>query len=198
MLANPVARDQILAGKALGHLGVLSLILAVAFVVAALFVQLAAVVQLSANELLWVVVLFVVSLLYVTAMYNAGLLLSASTRSSASSLVLAVFGWLLAVSVYPNTVAFAVDTLSPTRAAVRAAGDTEAQVKESFGTWLRQRALEVTQSEWGPSLGGSSSSNNWSEPRGYFVGGFLDGPVPVGRWWLPWPRAATNTVTDDG
>ena len=109
MLANPVARDQVLLGKAAGHLGLLMVLLAVTYVVALLFVQASPALHLGAGEIGRVALMLAASGLYVAAMYAAGLLLSICTRRSATALVLAVFGWLLGVAVYPNVVGFAVD-----------------------------------------------------------------------------------------
>lgn len=173
MLANPVARDQVLAGKSLGHLAVLMVLLAITFVVALLFVQVSPALQLSVDEILRVLAMFLVSAIYVAAMYMVGLLLSAWSRRSATALVLAVFGWLLAVAVYPNVTSFAVDTFSPTREAVKSAQSTEQQLDASFSEWIRPRTKEATGNEWGPQLGGYSSSSNWSRPRGYWCGGFM-------------------------
>jgi len=173
MLANPVARDQVLAGKALGHLGVLLVLLAITYIVALLFVQVSPALQLGGDEIARVLAMFMASALYVVAMYTVGLLLSTWTRRSATALVLAVFGWLLAVAVYPNVTSFAVDASSPAREAVDSAQSVEQQLKSSFSEWIRPRTKEETGNEWGPQLGGYSNSSNWSNPRGYWWGGFM-------------------------
>lgn len=184
MLANPVARDQVLFGKALGHIALLTLILAVTFVVALLFVQVSPALQLGGDEVARVAAMFAVSVLYASAMYCAGLLLSTWTRRSATALVLAVFAWLLGVAVYPNAVSFGVDTISPVRQAVVAAAELQSQIDESFSGWLRQRTKEQTGSEWGVSLGAYSSSSNWNNPRGFWYGGFrLQEQVDQMRQW---------------
>ncbi len=173
MLANPVARDQVLLGKAAGHLGLLMVLLAVTYVVALLFVQASPALHLGAGEIGRVALMLAASGLYVAAMYAAGLLLSICTRRSATALVLAVFGWLLGVAVYPNVVGFAVDAYARARLSVESAEDLQGQLHESFGEWIRQRGKnEVMVTDWGVQFGGASSTGNWSNPRGFATGAF--------------------------
>ena len=174
MLANPVARDQILVGKAAGHLGLLAVLLAVTYVVALLFVQASPALHLGAGEIGRAVLMFCASGLYVAAMYAVGLLLSICTRRSATALVLAVFGWLLGVAVYPNVVGFAVDTHARTRLSVESSRDIEGQLYASFGEWIRQRESEVVVRDWSD-LGGTYSSRNWTVPHGCMAIGFAEG-----------------------
>ena len=143
MLANPVARDQVLLGKAAGHLGLLAVLLAVTYVVALLFVQASPALHLGAGEIGRVALLFAASGLYVAAMYAVGLLLSTWARRPATALVLAVFGWLLAVAVYPNVVGFAVDGYARTRLSADSAWDLRHQLNRSFDNWVDQRDVEV-------------------------------------------------------
>ena len=173
MLANPVARDQVLAGKTIGHLAVLFVLLAVTFVVALLFVQVSPQLHLGFDEIVRVLAIFVLSALYVTAMYVVGLLLSTWAARSATALVLAVFGWLLGVAVYPNVTSFAVDAWSPVLEDVANAQSQHDQLRSSFSEWIRPRTKASTGNEWEPRLGGYSSSSNWRNPRGFWVGGFM-------------------------
>ena len=168
MLANPVARDQVLLGKAAGHLVLLALLLAVTYVVALLFVQASPAVHLGAGEIGRVALMFAASSLYVAAMYAVGLLLSTWARRPATALVLAVFGWLLAVAVYPNVVGFAVDAYARTRLSAGSAWGLEHQLDRSFGRWMEQRQDEVRVGDFGVPF---SSRNRW-RPDGYMVGDF--------------------------
>lgn len=171
MLANPVARDEILLGKAVGHLGLLAVLLAVTYVVALLFVQTSPALHLGVGEIGRVALMLAASGLYVAAMYAAGLLLSICTRRSATALVLAVFGWLLGVAVYPNVVSFAVDAYARTRLSVESARDLEGQLHASFGDWIRQRESEVVVRDWSD-LVETYSSRNWNVPHGCMAIGF--------------------------
>ncbi len=143
MLANPVARDQVLLGKAAGHLVLLALLLGVTYVVALLFVQASPAVHLGAGEIGRVALIFAASGLYVAAMYAVGLLLSTWARRPATALVLAVFGWLLAVAVYPNVVGFAVDAYARTSLSARSAWGLQRQLGWSLDDWIDQREEEV-------------------------------------------------------
>ena len=172
MLANPVARDQVLLGKAAGHLGLLMVLLAVTYVVGLLFVQASPALHLGAGEVGRVALMLAASGLYVAAMYAAGLLLSICTRRSATALVLAVFGWLLGVAVYPNVVGFGVDAWARSRLSVESAEDLQGQLHKSFGEWIGRRGeREGLVSEWGVvNFGSSVSTGGWDQPRGYAVG----------------------------
>ncbi len=171
MLANPVARDQVLLGKAAGHLGLLTVLLAVTYVVGLLFVQASPTLHLGAGEVGRVALMLAASGLYVAAMYAAGLLLSICTRRSATALVLAVFGWLLGVAVYPNVVGFGVDAWARAHLSVESAEDLQGQLGRSFGQWIRQRGeSEDLVGEWGVQFGGGISVSGWDRPRGYAVG----------------------------
>ena len=170
MLANPVARDQVLLGKAAGHLGLLAALLAVTYVVALLFVQASPALHLGAGEIGRVALMFAASGLYVAAMYAVGLLLSTWARRPATALVLAVFGWLLAVAVYPNVVGFAVDAHARTRFSAGSAWGLEHQLDRSFRQWKQQRQDEVRLEDRGVSL---ASRNRW-RPDGYLVGDFSE------------------------
>ena len=173
MLANPVARDQVLLGKAAGHLGLLMVLLAVTYVVGLLFVQASPALHLGAGEIGRVALMLAASGLYVAAMYAAGLLLSICTRRSATALVLAVFGWLLGAAVYPNVVGFGVDAWARTRLSVESAEDMQGQLQKSFGEWIARRGeREDLVTEWGVSFGGAVSTSGWDQPRGYAVGAF--------------------------
>ena len=134
MLANPVARDQVLLGKAAGHLVLLALLLGVTYVVALLFVQTSPAVHLGAGEIGRVALMFAASSLYVAAMYAVGLLLSTWARGPATALVLAV---------YPNVVGFGVDAYARTRLSADSAWDLRHQLSRSFDNWVDQREVEV-------------------------------------------------------
>ena len=169
MLANPVARDQVLVGKAAGHLGLLAVLLAVTYVVALLFVQASPALHLGAGEIGRVALMFAASGLYVAAMYAVGLLLSTWARRPATALVLAVFGWLLGVAVYPNVVGFAVDAYARTHLSVGSARSLQHQLSRSLNNWIDQREDEVGIGDWEAQLQRSSKPGT---PWGYMLADF--------------------------
>ncbi|MFC1526317.1 ABC transporter permease subunit [Candidatus Latescibacterota bacterium] len=171
MLANPVARDQVLLGKAVGHLSVLGVIVLFGFVVALLFVQISPSLNLEGDQVARVAAMFAVSLLYVGAMYFAGLLLSTFTQRSATALVVAVFLWVCGVAVYPNAVAYGVNGLTPSRALRRAADGTSGQVVETFRAEFKDLTVRELETEW-PNFGWGTSSSNFNSVKGMLVGTF--------------------------
>ncbi|MFA6111100.1 MAG: ABC transporter permease, partial [Candidatus Latescibacterota bacterium] len=187
ILANRVPRDQVLLGKAVGHLGVLGIILVAGYLAAAIVMQATLQTVLSGSELARLGAMLAVSGLYVTALYFVGLYLSASVSRPATALVSAVAIWLVAVTVFPHAVAYAVDQLTPMQMSLSAADTGKYQLDQQFdqaSTKLLQAtaggpgALEVTpagagrstqiNSIWDLFQGGSSSSDNR-------ITGYIDG-----------------------
>ena len=138
---------------------------------ALLFVQASPKLALGDGDMGRVAAIFAVSLFYLTAMYFAGLLLSTLTQRSATALVLAVFIWVGAVAIYPNAVAYAVDTLAPVRAQTKAAGELQNQIGELFRKEMKELCLKILGSEQ-PQFGYSSSSWSSGGAKGLRMGGF--------------------------
>ena len=103
ILANPVGRAELAAGKLAGGFAVLGVPLVVAFL-AGLLAMAAAGLDLATPDFLvragWILAS---SLLYVAAFFLLGLLVSALSRSSYSALVVSLALWLLAVLVLPRS-----------------------------------------------------------------------------------------------
>ncbi len=103
ILANPVSRASLAAGKFLGGFTMVALPLVVAFVAGLLALALAGL-DLSAEGFLarsaWILVS---SLLYVAVFFLLGLLVSTLTRTTYAALVVSLALWLLAVLVLPRS-----------------------------------------------------------------------------------------------
>jgi ABC-type transport system involved in multi-copper enzyme maturation permease subunit len=102
MLANPVSRAAVLAGKWLGNV----LSLAVPFLLLTLLgiavMSFDPGLRLSAGGLGRLALILAVSLAYIALFLSLGMLISAVSRRSAASLVALLFIWSLAVFVLPN------------------------------------------------------------------------------------------------
>lgn len=102
MLSHPVPRGHVLLGKLVAGLLTLAVPTTVAFIVSLLLLMLFPSVDLDGSEWARIAVMYIASLVFVLAVYNVGLLFSCLTGSSAFSLVLGLFFWVLSVVVIPN------------------------------------------------------------------------------------------------
>lgn len=151
MLANRVPRDQVLLGKAVGHLGVLGVILLAGYLTAAIVMQASLQTVLSGSELARLGTMLAVSALYVAALYFAGLYLSTLVARPVTALVLAVTAWVVAVAVFPNAVAYGVEQLTPMQAVLKSAGATREQLDHLF----EGASDRLLQAQGGPETTGS-------------------------------------------
>lgn len=119
MLANGVPRFKIVLGKILGGAGVL----AVSFVVA---LALGLILLLLNPRLGWnggdgaaLTVIVAASILYLGFFYGLGVLISSRHASSASSILTALFAWVLFVLVIPNLSPYVASLLRPSPSAIK-------------------------------------------------------------------------------
>ena len=95
LLTNPVPRGTVVWAKLLGGVLSLCLPLAVAYCLALLIVNVNPSVHFSAAEWVRLGLLFAVTCLFLAQVYAMSLAVSSFTRSSATSLVICLFGWLV-------------------------------------------------------------------------------------------------------
>ena len=101
-LSNPVPRHHILLGKLLGGMISVALPLA-AGMLAGLIVALASgSIVLDAAAWIRIMLVFLCSLLYLSTIFMLGMLISARTSRSATSLVILLFIWVASVMLLPN------------------------------------------------------------------------------------------------
>jgi ABC-type transport system involved in multi-copper enzyme maturation permease subunit len=101
-LANALVRGRLLAGKALGILMTLLPILAFCYLLAAVLILVSRNIVFSGLEWGRIALLFAVSLLYLAVFVFIGVLISALSRTSVTSLVLCLFVWVFSVFIVPN------------------------------------------------------------------------------------------------
>jgi len=113
MLSNAISRDTILMGKYVG--GMLSLIpsLLCSFILALLVMQTSPSVALSGADYLRLGLIVGLSLVYISACFCFGLFVSSRTKHSSTSLVFALFFWVMAVFIYPNASNYLAGKLRP-------------------------------------------------------------------------------------
>lgn len=109
MMSNSIPRASVLIGKYLSALLSLFWPIAVSVIVALLMIMFSGKVALTSGDFLRILMIVFTSLLYVSLFYLVGLLISTKTQRTATSLMLAIFVWVLLTIVYPNAGAFLAD-----------------------------------------------------------------------------------------
>ncbi len=100
-MANSLSRSTALAGKVLGTILTLLPVLVFSFLLSGILVLLSRDVAFSAGEWGRIVLLFAASLLYLAVFVFIGILVSARSKSSVTSLVVCLFLWVLFVFIIP-------------------------------------------------------------------------------------------------
>lgn len=133
MLANPVSRSAVLAGKWLGNFLSLALPFLIVTLLGIVLLGLDPAVKLSGAVLGRLMLIIVISLVYMALFLSLGLLVSAGVRKSSASLIVLLFIWIGLVFILPNlgTLLARQFTSVPS---VRALGEKKTQlwVKEVF------------------------------------------------------------------
>jgi ABC-type transport system involved in multi-copper enzyme maturation permease subunit len=106
VLSNPVSRATVALGKYLGGAVTLLVPLTVGFLAALFFLNINSPVGLSGHEWTRALMIVLSGALYLSTMLLIGLLLSALTHRSSTTLMLAMLVWLLLVVVVPNLSTF--------------------------------------------------------------------------------------------
>ena len=117
LLSFPVPRSTVLFGKWLGGLITLSIPFILSALCAAIWILFSSKVKFSGEE--WLAFLFIgiASLLYIAWMFSASLLVSCWFRSSASSMCMLLFLWVLLVLIAPNISPYLAANLVPIESA---------------------------------------------------------------------------------
>jgi len=113
ILANRVARHEVLLGKLLAGIVTLAVPATIAFVVGALILELSPMADLGWSDWVRIGLMYVGSLIFISVMYNIGLLFSCLANRSAISLILGLFFWVLCVAVIPNAGIYIATRLRP-------------------------------------------------------------------------------------
>jgi len=102
MLSNSVPRHHILLGKIIGGMISIAIPLAAGLLTGLIVVLLYGSSALNGSEWTRIGLVFLCSLLYLSAIFMLGVLVSARTRGSATSLVILLFIWVVLVMLWPN------------------------------------------------------------------------------------------------
>jgi len=101
-LSNSVPRHHVLLGKLLGGMISIALPLVCGMLVGLLVVLTSGSVILDSSAWARIGLVFLCSLVYLSAIFMLGILISARTRRSATSLVILLFIWVVSVMLLPN------------------------------------------------------------------------------------------------
>ena len=101
-LANPLGRARFVAGKVLGILMTLLPVLTFCYLLAAVLILFSPNIVFSGLEWGRIALLFAISLLYLAVFVFIGILVSALSRTSVTSLVFCLFVWVFFVFIVPN------------------------------------------------------------------------------------------------
>jgi ABC-type transport system involved in multi-copper enzyme maturation permease subunit len=165
VLSNHGSRALLLLGKYLGGMLSLAPPLVVSFLVAVLIMEGSPHLSLGAGDWQRLGIILALSLLYLSLFLVVGLLLSALTRHSSSSLLWAALVWMVLVIVYPAATLFAVDQLRPMQplgSLGEAMGDLGSEFEREVEAYLsahgRERAWEGFDGSHSSSSDGSGES----------------------------------------
>ena len=111
LLSNSLSRHKILLGKALGASLTLLPIIGFCYILGALLILHAPDVSLSAADWGRIILLFLVSLLYFAVFIFLGLLISAWSKSSITSIVVCLFFWIFFIFMVPNLAVYLAQSL---------------------------------------------------------------------------------------
>jgi ABC-type transport system involved in multi-copper enzyme maturation permease subunit len=161
MVSGTAARYQVLLGKLLAGLTVLVVPVTIAFIMGLVILLCFPMVDLAGSDWIRIGFMFIASLVFVATMYNLGLLFSCLARRSATSLVLALFLWIVFVLVIPNASVYLATQILPV--------ESEDKMNEQIAS-LRRDARREFSSELrrsGRSFQGGASRNDKSGKGGF-------------------------------
>jgi len=115
-------------------------------------------VALTGGDFLRILMIVFTSLLYVSLFYLVGLLISTKTQRTATSLMLAIFVWVLLTIVYPNAGAFLADRAIK----FQPSEGRYSRITELWSEFGRERDEYNKKVVPKHSTHGSSSSSSWS------------------------------------
>jgi len=102
MLSNPIPRHHVLLGKLLGGMISIAIPLVVGLLTGLLVVLLYGSAVLDSSAWIRIGLVFLCSLLYLSTVFMLGILVSARTKRSATSLVILLFIWVVLVMLWSN------------------------------------------------------------------------------------------------
>ena len=116
VISHPVRRGTILFAKYIGTMVCLLLPVLMSLLIVMILLSVASSIQLSGTDFLQIGGVVLTTSIYLSLFYLIGLLISTTTRRTATSLMLCMFLWVALVLVYPNWSRFTIIPVGDTRA----------------------------------------------------------------------------------
>ena len=145
-LSNPVPRDQLILGKAVGSLVSFLVPLAVPLLMGLIILNIFPDISLASEDWIRICVMFLCFLLYLSVIFNLGLLVSSRSSRSAGSLFILLFIWVVFIFVIPKAAVMASKQIMP----VPSVHDVNAE---------KELIMKVVQKKVG--IGGKMQIRNW-------------------------------------
>ena len=130
VLSHPIGRGKVLLAKYIAAMVCLLLPVVMSLLLALIQCSFAPSLQFSTDDFLRIGGIVLTTVVYLSIFYLIGLLISATTRRAATSLMLCMFLWVVLVLVYPNWSRFALNPVGDMRAEKRSAEQQITQIRE--------------------------------------------------------------------
>ena len=130
VISHPVRRGSILFAKYIGAMVCLLLPVLMSLLMVLILLSSTGSIQLDGEDFLRIGGIVLTTTIYLSAFYLIGLLISATTRRTATSLMLCMFLWVALVLVYPNWSRFTITPVGDTRAIHSSANQQIEQIWE--------------------------------------------------------------------
>ena len=130
VISHPVRRGSILFGKYIAAMICLLLPVLMSLLMVLILCSLASSIQFSTADLLRIGGIVWTTIVYLSLFYLIGLLISTTTRRTATSLMLCMFLWVGLVLVYPNWSRFSINPVGDMRAERQSASQQIEQIWE--------------------------------------------------------------------
>ena len=164
IMTTSASRGKILLAKYTGAMATLVVPLTISLILAQILISGSGSIVLSGDDWIRIGGFFLTSILYLSVFYLMGLLISATTRRTATALMSCMFAWVFLVLIYPNLVLFAVNPKINPEEKGRSVFQQLAQIWEQFDKerlhFLKNDSLEGED----PNLNVVGRGGYWSSP----------------------------------
>ena len=166
-MTNPVSRPIILLAKYISAMACLILPLVMSLLLALILFSVSGSISLSGDDWLRIGGILLTSIIYLSAFYLIGLLISATTRRTATALMLSMMIWSTLVLIYPSLSVFAVNRLWQKPTQLEAAYREIEQIWEGFEreqtNFLKNDPVEGEDSNYNVSHWGSRGTGHTTD-----------------------------------
>jgi ABC-type transport system involved in multi-copper enzyme maturation permease subunit len=164
-MANSLKRSHLLAGKVAGILLTLLPVLVFCFLLGAIIVLASGDVSFSGREWGRLALLVLVSLVYLAVFAFLGLLVSARTKTSVTSLVYCLFLWVLLIFIVPNLSSYLAESF----VGIKSRDNLNvvlADMDKAFDKRVEAAARSLTQPDWWMNWYSNSGDDGFEESYG--------------------------------